>query len=169
MNDIILHNSLYNLKYYINMPNTIDTNQLENINSMDYFQKLYLFKKIFNEKHITNELLKYEMVNHVLYKIKKEDFTIDEIKKYLKRYTRNTGGFNLDDWNLHTNKSRKYELNENQFIFDNKIGLNNLPETHEFIKLLVQFFKRNFKKVCFKMFEKKECTLFVIKFTKKMK
>lgn len=118
-----------------------------NMNKMNLEEKINVYKKISNETKINYELLKFELLHYEpTHKIESFEPLIKEIKHLLTRYHWRAGGFLLEDncWNLHLKGSKKYDLLENEAIFDNSIDESNEhdTETFQFIKHLNKLFSK---------------------------
>jgi hypothetical protein len=100
--------------------------------------KIY-FSKITTTQQARYHLLKCEFNNYLPPQL--DSLTLDKFiplaTKCFDRYYRKVGGKFIDDtiWNIHTNKSKRYKLNENEIIFENTINVNDCkhPDTINFL------------------------------------
>jgi hypothetical protein len=113
---------------------------------MNYSEKMNIYKRLLDETKLNKKLLNFELENLVPDKI--NDFTdyISQVNKYLIRYTGKAGGylFEDDDWNIHDNESKKYELSPNEIIFDNNINISHKTdlETFRFMKKIINLLNK---------------------------
>jgi len=136
---------------YNNVANPIDIAETinKNLHNMTYDEKINTYNKITNQFKLDSELLKFEMTH---YRIKPEDKTddfnlfIEKAESILNRYTWKAGGFLYEDneWTRYDKNKIKYELYDNEVIFDNslKLKLKNDIETYKFTKQLINIIKQ---------------------------
>lgn len=133
-------NDLYNI-------NSENAGNIKNLNCLNISEKTKILCDIYNETKINNELLKYELLffepNEKINDLQK---LANFIQEAFNKFTWTTGGYNLDDnyWNLHFKDSKKYEINDNQFIIDNSFNQYYKYDTElfDFLQLLKKYFNR---------------------------
>lgn len=125
----------------LHMSNTLD--KLKNIEKQPFDKKIELLKIIKTESEINNYLLTHEFYNLTPGK-KTNSFNelVKIIQDNLNKYTHKAGGFVLEDheWGCHLADSSKYELLNNEAIFDNSI-LRKHRYDYELNKYLCQIIK----------------------------
>lgn len=124
-----------------------------NLHKMDYNEKILYYKKFLTENKINKKLLKYELYNYKpKNKINNFNNLILFIKKILNRYSILTQNSELEDvkWTLYLKNNKKYNLKENEAIFDNSIHDNNVNsiKVKNYIKQIINLISNstdNFK------------------------
>lgn len=112
-----------------------------NFARMNYFDKLSIHNKIVSEFKLNYELLKFQLT-YLIPDEKITDFEkfIKETEKILNFYQWKAGGFLCEDdkWTLYRHGNHKYDLKENEVIFDNSVKtINNSDiEVYKYIKSL---------------------------------
>lgn len=109
---------------FINLKNDDYINKISNLEDLSKDEKITIYKNIINEKYIDNELLKYLFTYYEPNKVEGFVNIINECKYIINKFHKKAGGFLFEDiqWNLHTKDDYKYELRDNEFIFDNSVN-----------------------------------------------
>ena len=122
-------------------------NLYNNLDTMHFEEKYSIYKNIITENNLDLQLLKFEMEN-IDFNIKIENLNdiINKIYYLLDRYKIIQENLPLEDekWTLHTNFSKKYELNNTEIIFDNSVEKKYINDIslNKYIKKLVNLFSK---------------------------
>lgn len=100
--------------------------------------------KCLTEKQMKHIILNFELFHH---KPESKAMSLDnftkEASRYLERYQSKAGGFLLDDisWKIHRNGSKRYDIEENEVLFENSIckKLIDDPKTRDYLEKLESF------------------------------
>ena len=117
----------------------------KNLDKLEYDDKLSLYKKLFTSKTIDKELMEYELNNLIPKQTADFNEFIKMAEHYLSRYTKKAGGFLLEDteWITHLKGSKKYDLLDNEVIFDNSIQrVDYNMETINFVNNIVKLLSK---------------------------
>lgn len=144
LNKIFMTNKLSSseLDSSSNIDNNFDISDMaqlinKNLYKMDYEEKKYLLIMCLSTYNIHNELLKIEFNN---LNPKNETMTLNNfctnVKKLLTRYQHKVGGFLLEDmiWTLYDYNDGKYNLTQNEVVFENTMPAFHIPKRGESLK-----------------------------------
>lgn len=109
----------------------------KNLYKMDYEEKKYLFQMCLSTYNIHNELLKFEFNNlNPNHKTITLNNFCTNVKKLLIRYQHKVGGFLLEDmtWTLYDHNDGKYNLTQNEVVFENTMPAFHIPKRGESLK-----------------------------------
>lgn len=116
-----------------------------NFHSLDYVEKINIIKNIYTETNINKKLFKFELSYlNIGQKYENLEDLTNIVEQLLNRYHSMIGNQLLEDdkWNLHKMGSTKYELVENEAIFDNSLKFGNNVKAHKYIKKLIKLFSK---------------------------
>lgn len=153
----IMNNNKYNflqilddLSKYDNNTSTCDDILVSlihnNFNNMTQEEMKYIALKCFSDNDIKKCILQYEFNN---YKFTPREMSLEEFQKiaqqiFHKFYWKANGFYFCDvKWTLHTSKSNKYHLYENEILFENNIyePYINLQDTFDFLRNIISMLK----------------------------
>lgn len=173
MNRMLEYKNIYN-KYaikedYIKIKKVIDDLHLR-FNTITPNNKHELCKNILTEHKLNKILLKYEFRNYIP---SSSNRNINEMNDYivflLNKYHQQVGKNKLEDdeWIKHTHKSTKYELSNNELIFENSILYKNkyCRKTDYFLSTLTNIMRNyasNFKTKFFYLSDQNPDILWVV-------
>jgi hypothetical protein len=120
----------------------------KNINKFSKKEKEIFLIKCLSEGEMDNLLLKYELENFLPDKLKINCFKdfINTASQLLNRYQSKAGGYLIEDneWIIHKNDSKDYEISINQVVFENSVSIENIRDydTINFLKKILLLLKR---------------------------
>lgn len=156
----LLHSFDYknNLSNYSNDFRNEKNNNLANLinknfNKLSKEEKNRFLIKCLSEEEVNNLLLKFELENYSPNKSDINSFEefIKIASKSLNRYQSKAGGFLIEDneWIIHRNNSKDYEIENNQVVFENSVSIENVKDydTINYLKKILSLLKRFSDKV----------------------
>lgn len=132
--------------------NNLDNNMIyDNIDKTDKEERIRMLRDIFTDKKINNELLRYELYyDNRIIEFKSEIEKIEYIEKILNKFrVLKKTKLEDDEWILHKKGSKKYSINDNEYIYENSIMINDINDdrTREYIESIIEYCKRTIKDI----------------------
>lgn len=145
---VALHSIEY-LSNYKNKTNTKYNNDLaeyiyNNYNTMDNYEMKIISSKCMDINEIKKTILAFEFKNYKP-EISADIISLEEFSKkatkIIAKYQGKAGGFLIEDseWTIHKQDSIKYEIRENELLFENTLSFfdDEDDETEEFLDCLI--------------------------------
>jgi hypothetical protein len=115
----------------------------KNYDKMSEYELRKIFIRSFSIKKIRSQLLGVELKNYECIPVEMNlEIFVKKAQTISRRYQTKAGGYYIEDndWTVHNNDSRKYNIRVNEIVFENSIDKNyyNSIETQKYLKRLTK-------------------------------